>query len=135
MEASFTQVDLMWFIGLTLKVILILYWVFAHFIGDYLFQNDYMAIGKKTSNKICLLHVGTYLIPFLPSLFFGATLLDLFLIGVQHYLQDRGDFVKQFMKMIGKTSFLEPPWAPWSIVVIDNILHIIWIVLVGYFGH
>lgn len=37
----------------------------AHLVGDFIFQNDWMAKGKKTSSLICLVHIITYLIPFL----------------------------------------------------------------------
>jgi hypothetical protein len=36
-------------------------WILAHFIGDYLLQNDWMAQNKKKSNLACTIHVGLYI--------------------------------------------------------------------------
>jgi hypothetical protein len=96
----------------------------AHFLGDFIFQNDFMAAGKKKSNWICLLHIVTYLIPFL---FCGLAPWQLILIGIEHYAQDRTNFVVWFMNLKGSKLFAQPPMAPWSIIVTDNILHIIFI--------
>ena len=37
----------------------------AHFVGDFVLQNDAMAQRKKTSHYWCSVHVLTYLMPFL----------------------------------------------------------------------
>lgn len=102
----------------------------AHLIGDFLLQNDWMAQGKKRSSWICLVHVLTYLIPFL---FTSLVWWKLALIGLQHFVQDRWNFVSWLMKLKGSGKFAEPPCGPWSVIVTDNILHILfiaWIALV-----
>jgi len=58
-------------------------WIYAHLIGDYLIQNDWMALNKKKNSWICLVHVLTYMIPFL---FTSINPLGLFLIAAQHYI-------------------------------------------------
>jgi len=103
-------------------------WVLAHFIGDYLLQTDWMARKKKASWLAALVHVGTYIIPFL---FCGFVWWQLALIFLQHFLQDTTNFVVWFMKAKGSGKFAEPPMAPWSIIVTDNILHILWIAFVA----
>ena len=105
-----------------------MHWIYAHLIGDYLLQNDWMAGGKKTNSWVCLAHVFCYLTPFL---FCDIALWKLFLIGVQHFIQDRTNFVIWFMEKTGSTQFTKEPMAPWSIVVIDNILHILMIAAVA----
>ena len=41
-------------------------WFLAHLAGDYIFQTDFMASGKKTKSWICAVHVLFYLLPFGP---------------------------------------------------------------------
>lgn len=104
-----------------------MHWIYAHLIGDYLIQNDFMAMNKKKSSLHCLLHVITYMIPFL---FCGLDSLQLSLIAVQHYFIDRTNFVYWFMGIKGSKGFRDGMLSPWSIVVVDNILHILWIAFV-----
>ncbi len=40
-------------------------WIFAHLIGDYLLQNDWMAARKKENSLVCLIHIVTYMLPFM----------------------------------------------------------------------
>jgi hypothetical protein len=118
-----------------------MHWLFAHFIGDYLFQTDYMAIGKKKSWLIAGLHVLTYMIPFL---FIGSFITahevkimigqvvwwKLALIAIQHLLQDRSSFIVKMMQWKGSASFVQPPMGPWSVVLTDNLVHIMFIAFV-----
>ena len=83
-----------------------------------------MAKGKKENILIALVHACTYLIPFI---FTGASMWQLFAIGLQHVYQDNSNFVIWFMRITGHKQFAEPPMAPWSIVLTDNIFHILWI--------
>ena len=106
-------------------------WVLAHFIGDYLIQNDWMALNKKKSSWHCMIHAVTYMIPFC---FCGLEWWQFELIGFQHFLQDRFDFVVWFMKRKGSGGFASGPCSPWSIIVTDNVLHICWIAFVVWLG-
>lgn len=99
-------------------------WVFAHLIGDYIFQTDWMALGKKSKSWICAVHVLTYMLPFL---FCGLAWWQLALIAGQHFIQDRTGFIVWFMKVKGSAQFAAGPCSPWSIIVTDNIVHILWI--------
>lgn len=103
-------------------------WILAHFIGDYLLQNDWMAKGKKNNPHICLVHVLCYMLPFLFTAFAWWQLL---LIAVQHYLQDSSNFVSWYMKTMGKTDFMKSPFTPWSYILMDNLFHILFIALVA----
>lgn len=106
-------------------------WIFAHLIGDYIIQNDWMANRKKESSTICLIHVLTYMIPFL---FCGLSSWQFYLIAVQHFAQDRTHFIRRFFDATGKRSFARSPMAPWSLIVVDNIFHILFIALVVHVG-
>lgn len=105
-----------------------MHWIYAHLIGDYLLQNDWMAKGKKTDSWICTIHVLTYMLPFL---FADMNWRQLFLIALQHWLQDRTDFVFWSMKLMGRNEFVTQPLAPWSLIITDNIFHILWIALIA----
>lgn len=104
-----------------------MHWIYAHLIGDFILQNDWMALNKKKSSLHCSIHIGCYMVPFLLC---GLMWWQLVLIAVQHFIQDRTNFVVWLMKIKGSDKFAEPPMAPWSIVVTDNILHICWMALV-----
>jgi hypothetical protein len=99
----------------------------AHLIGDFILQTDYMAAGKKRSYWICVLHIMTYMLPFLlcdlsPRQFLA--------IGIQHFFQDHTNFIVWLMRVKGSAGFAQPPMAPWSIILTDNIIHIVWIAAV-----
>lgn len=104
-----------------------MHWIYAHLIGDYILQNDWMAQHKKVKSINCLVHVITYMIPFL---FCNMALWQLLLIGIQHYYIDRTNFVVWFMKKKGSGIFASNVCFPWSVIVIDNIIHILWMAFV-----
>jgi hypothetical protein len=106
-----------------------MHWIFAHFIGDYLIQTDWMAQNKKKSDFACIVHVVTYMVPFLLC---GFAWWQLLLIAAQHYLIDRTGFVRWFMEVKGTKQFRDGPHAPWSSVINDNLLHILWIAFVAW---
>ena len=99
----------------------------AHLIGDYLLQNDWMAKGKKQKSWICIIHILTYLLPFL---FCNLLWWKIVVIGLQHFVQDRTNIVVWSMQKVGKVTFASPPMAPWSIIVIDNIWHVLFIAFI-----
>lgn len=103
--------------------------IIAHLIGDYIIQNDWMARGKKRSSFICLIHVTTYLIPFL---FTDLLYWQIILIGIEHFLQDRTNIVYWTMKIKGSELFAKE-LAPWSIIITDNIYHILFIIWIASF--
>ena len=106
-----------------------MHWIYAHLIGDYLLQNDWMAQNKKKKDLACIAHVAAYMVPFL---FCGFNGWQLLLIASQHYALDRTDFVGWFMAVKGSKAFRDGPYAPWSSVITDNILHILWIAIVAW---
>lgn len=105
-----------------------MHWIYAHLVGDYLLQIDWMAKGKKQSSWICAVHVVTYLSPFL---FCGFPVWKLVAIGLQHFLQDRTNIVVWSMQSTGRSAFASPPMAPWSIILTDNIWHVLFIAFVS----
>jgi hypothetical protein len=106
-----------------------MHWIYAHLIGDYLLQNDWMAQNKKKKDLACIAHVAAYMVPFL---FCGFNWWQMLLIASQHYALDRTDFVAWFMAIKGSKAFRDGHYAPWSSVITDNILHILWIAIVAW---
>lgn len=104
-----------------------MHWIFAHLIGDFLIQTDWMVEGKKRRSWICLIHVATYMIPFI---FTPLSWLQLTCIAAQHFLQDRTQIVEWFMEHTGRRNFAEPPKGPWSFILVDSIFHILFIALI-----
>jgi hypothetical protein len=102
-----------------------MHYVLAHFIGDFLLQNDWMARGKKTSNLICSVHVGLYMIPFM---LVELSWIQFGLIAVQHWIQDRTSFVKWWCK--NTKSFqveVNQKTLPWGHFVVDQVFHFVWL--------
>lgn len=104
--------------------------IVGHLVGDYILQTDWMASGKKTSSLICLLHC---------VMWSGAVLMFGFalpradnppmwvpwLLLVTHYIQDRGTLVSRWMGFNRQQLFRDGLCAPWSTIVVDNVLHIL----------
>lgn len=67
----------------------------------------------------------------IPFLFCGLTVTQLILIAVQHYAIDRTNFVAWFMEVKGSKNFATGVCFPWSQIVVDNILHILWMAFVA----
>lgn len=107
---------------------MLLHWIYAHLIGDYLLQTDRMALRKKTSSFECFMHVVYYMLPFFLC---GFAWWQLVLIALQHFAQDRTNFIVWFMKWKGSALFATGPCSPWSIIVTDNIVHILFIAAVA----
>ncbi len=119
--------------------------ILMHLIGDYIFQFDYQALGKKKPGSKhaiqCLTHCLTYTIPFL---FLTRDIWALILIMTTHYLIDRTHIVSRFicwknnLILDGMTPYSfegsksnmghhpsRPPFiSVWLGIITDNILHI-----------
>lgn len=104
-----------------------------HLIGDYILQNDWMAVNKKKltlkGELACQIHCITYSLPFL----FIGSWLSVLLIYLSHYLIDRFNFIPWFISVkngvFHKKNFGFPEDRPiyltmWLCFIIDNIFHI-----------
>jgi len=106
-------------------------YILAHFIGDFLLQNDWMARRKKNSSLICTIHVAIYIIPFL---FVEASYLQTLLIFSQHWIQDRTEFVNWYCRKLKIfQGELNQQVLPWGHFIIDQIFHFIWLWIVFRF--
>ena len=101
----------------------------GHLVGDYLLQTDWMALNKKKSSIACTVHCLMWLLSV--GLFSGwvwtAPLWVAPFLYVTHYLQDRTGIILWWMKLPWKdqTQFATGPCSPWSIIVVDNVWHIV----------
>ena len=105
-----------------------MHWIYAHLIGDYIIQNDWMAMNKKKSTPICLVHIATYMIPFL---WCGFNWWQMLLIAAQHFVLDRTNIVMWFMKVKGSEGFATGVCFPWSVITVDNAMHFLWMAWVA----
>lgn len=97
--------------------------IVGHLVGDYLMQNDWMALGKKKSSLICAVHCALWTLAVCVCGFIESPLL-IAVLFLTHFAQDRTGIVLRWMKLIGQEKFATGPLSPWSIIVVDNVWHI-----------
>lgn len=114
--------------------------ILGHLVGDYLFQTDAMAANKRSSHMWaaghCLVYT-LYVMILNGSMFaepsFGVPA-AVFIFST-HFLLDRYGLARHLMNnLLMQERFAAGPLSPWSIIVIDNILHLwcLWIVFQTY---
>lgn len=115
--------------------------VLAHLVGDYLLQSDWMATNKKDRILPCLVHILTYMVPFL---FLTRSILALLVISATHFAIDHWGlpryliWAKNWLLSPGGSkpswdvcSFTgfspgRPIWLTmWLLIIVDNTLHLI----------
>lgn len=105
-----------------------------HLIGDYLVQNDWMALNKKLKSwkgeLACQIHCITYSLPFL----FIASYQAVLVIYITHYIIDRTNIIGWFLALRNGVFHVknfgfgeERPFVLtiWLYIITDNIFHII----------
>lgn len=107
--------------------------IVGHLFGDYITQTDITAINKKKPGLfgfgLCLMHCVTWAISV--CLFAGITSPAAFqILMVTHFIQDRTNIVAWWMDFNDQKGFRTGPLAPWSTIVVDNVLHIVTIFFV-----
>lgn len=111
--------------------------IVGHLVGDYLLQNDWMALNKKkptaTGELACCIHCAIWTISV--TAFAGwATPLICGFLWLAHYAQDRTNVVLWWMTKVNRQpQFASGPCAPWSIIVVDNVWHIVSLYIVARF--
>lgn len=122
--------------------------IVGHLVGDYLLQNDWMALGKKENCYVCMLHALLWTL--CVCLFAGWPLQGAWIapiLFVTHFIQDHTNIVSWWMRLKWKDQSrfmqndqlerhftnvnnqlvyaLHPGLGPWSIIVVDNVWHIV----------
>ena len=124
--------------------------IVGHLVGDYLLQNDWMALNKKRKGwdgfVPCSFHAFFWTLAV--CLFSGWWNLEVWgFLFFAHFFQDRTKVVGWWMQKIGQRQFMKPDefcWGdslnhdphvrvglgPWSVIVVDNVWHIVslWVV-------
>jgi hypothetical protein len=100
----------------------------AHLVGDFILQNEWMAVNKKDRSFACMVHVLVYLIPFL---FCQLQWWQILLIGIQHFIQDRTEFVLWWMH---KWKRINSGEGRGIALFVDQAFHIVWIEFVILMG-
>jgi hypothetical protein len=103
----------------------------GHLVGDYLLQNDWMAQHKKSSNLVCMLHSAIWSASI--AFFTGWGWLPFLILFGFHFVQDRTNFIRFWMRIAGQEKFATGALSPWSIILTDNIFHFLQIWLVWKF--
>lgn len=101
----------------------------GHLVGDYLLQNDWMALNKKQRSWPCLVHVALYTAAVLACAGWLASPLAWLVVGGPHFVIDRTQVVRAYMRALRQTKFAEPPMAPWSVIAVDNAMHALCLLL------
>ena len=114
---------------MTLELALILGFIF-HLLGDYLFQNHWMAINKTKDFIPALIHAFVYSLLFL----FIVNPKIWTIIFVTHFFIDRYRLATYWIKLVnwnwkstnfGYTTDV-PIWlSMWLLIIVDNVIHIL----------
>lgn len=103
----------------------------AHMIGDYVLQNDWIAIEKTKRTWVTLIHIILYSIPFFFIVGWSWALL---VIAGSHFFIDRFRLAVYWIKLINwnwKSDNFgfnkdKPIWmSVWLMIIYDNIFHIV----------
>lgn len=97
----------------------------AHFVGDYLLQNDKIAQTKTSSTPWCVVHVALYTLACVALTLGQMPWWAYVSIAVPHFFIDRFRFARTQMRWAGQESFATGVFSPWSIIVVDNVDHLL----------
>ena len=101
----------------------------GHLVGDYLAQNDWMALNKKKRTWPCLVHCTLWTLAV--CAFAGWwNPVAVAILFTTHFIQDRTQIINWWMGLIGQKQFASGICAPWSIIVVDNVWHVVTIAVV-----
>lgn len=106
-----------------------------HLIGDYIVQNDWMALNKKKPGRLgffaCLVHCITYSVPFL---LITDNLYQFAVIFVTHFIIDRWHLVDWFLAIRNGVNHIDnfgfsterPGYISiWLYIITDNVFHVL----------
>ena len=103
--------------------------IIGHLVADYLLQFDFIAENKKKNSSISAVHciIWATCVCLMGQIWNFTAFMILF---ATHYIQDRWNIIPWYMRTVGQKNFTKPPFAPWSLIVVDNVWHIftIWII-------
>lgn len=102
--------------------------IVGNLVGDYLLQNDWQAMNKKSSTFVCSVHCAIW--ASCVVLFAGWGWMPLGVLFITHFIQDRTNIIPYYMRTVGQRGFAEGVCAPWSTIIADNVFHILTIYVI-----
>jgi hypothetical protein len=90
-----------------------------------------MAENKKSNTLACVIHCIVWAACVV--LFAGWGWIPFAVLFTFHFIQDRTYVVRRWMHFLDQDHFATGPYAPWSMVIIDNTFHLLQIWLVWKF--
>ena len=126
----------------------------GHLVGDYILQNDWMASNKtnplcrnvaydhssKTTpfraemmgHLACTVHCLLYTLAVWACSFWWMPWWGLLVCFVTHWPIDRFRLARFWMMRVsGQQAFATGPLSPWSIIIVDNVAHILTLFVIG----
>ena len=107
--------------------------IVGHLVGDYLLQNDWMALNKRKSSFPCAVHCVLWSMSVCLFAGWGGFVIPVVLF-VTHFIQDRTNIIQWWMGVNNQKQFASGPCSPWSIIVVDNVWHIVVIYFVNIYS-
>lgn len=104
--------------------------IVGHLVGDYLLQNDWMAMNKKKHFLPCAIHVAIWTTCVCVAAGWTGSWLAGAILSATHFIQDHTNIIRRWMGLVGQEQFATGPCAPWSMIVVDNVWHIVMIAAV-----
>lgn len=103
----------------------------GHLVGDYIAQNDWMALNKKKSTLHCAVHCAIWTACVV--LFAWWPLWAAIPLFLSHFAQDRTNVITWWMDLVGQKQFRTGICSPWSMIVVDNVWHIVALFILSKF--
>lgn len=103
----------------------------GHLLGDYIFQNDWQAANKTSRTWPCLVHCLFYTMAVFMTCFWFLPWWAYPVIFATHFPIDRWRLARKFMTINHQEAFATGMLAPWSIIVVDNIIHLVVLWVIG----
>lgn len=103
--------------------------IIGHLVGDYILQNNWMAMNKSKNWLALIIHSLVYTTAvFLFSLFAGGIgLVAILIIFLAHIILDRRTFVRWWLTNINKS-----PDIFWLQVMVDQTFHLLILFLIAW---
>ena len=109
-------------------------YLIGHLIGDYLLQNDWMAMNKKKSNFHCFVHCFLYTVAVMICTgWFWFYSIPVFL---SHWIFDRTTLVVRYMDLIGAWKRIDrkSEMFTFAYLIIDNTFHLVCLFIINLFA-
>lgn len=101
----------------------------GHLVGDYIAQDDWMAREKTSEGFIshiaCTVHCLLYTLSVWTFTLFQLPWWACLICFLVHWPIDRFRLARKWMNISGQKAFASGELAPWSIIIVDNTIHLV----------